>query len=196
METFPLQMDGEHCLSLNNQNEGGLEVECSTAHRPGSLNVLELNAPVEEADPKEGEPCRSDSWNDSQTDASVEDVGQNDGEPGEPDLSNDLQPSAPIEDIGQKDRESDRPNLLNVSQPNANLEIVGGEGREPEVGMKFDTWNDAYVFYSQYAKYVGFTVRIQGGYRTKCGVYKNRIFVCSFEGHRSHDKRRLHVKFR
>ncbi|XP_010269017.1 PREDICTED: protein FAR1-RELATED SEQUENCE 12-like [Nelumbo nucifera] len=82
----------------------------------------------------------------------------------------------------------------NVSQQNAPVEEVGQ--KDPEVGMMFQTWNDAYDFYGEYAKNVGFSVRIQGGHKLKSGVYKDRIFVCSFEGHRAFDKRRVHVKYR
>ncbi|XP_010245899.1 PREDICTED: protein FAR1-RELATED SEQUENCE 5-like [Nelumbo nucifera] len=84
----------------------------------------------------------------------------------------------------------------NASQSNAPIEKVGQKDWEPKVGMIFETWSDAYHFYCEYAKNVGFSVRIQGGNKSKSGVFKNRLFVCSFEGHRAFDKRRIHVKYR
>ncbi|XP_010268007.1 PREDICTED: protein FAR1-RELATED SEQUENCE 5-like [Nelumbo nucifera] len=87
------------------------------------------------------------------------------------------------------------PTNASFSQQNMDSEVSEKQG-VPEVGMVFQTLEDAYSFYNGYAKNAGFSVRIFKGYKTKSGVWKSRAFVCSYEGFRGIDKRRIHAKFR
>ncbi|XP_050381448.1 uncharacterized protein LOC126798494 [Argentina anserina] len=70
---------------------------------------------------------------------------------------------------------------------------------EPEVGMTFDTDDDAYHFYSSYARSVGFKVRKLRQNQNKHGEIRKREFCCSCEGFyckkRSPQKKREERRF-
>ncbi|KAJ1428177.1 Zinc finger, CCHC-type superfamily [Sesbania bispinosa] len=52
-------------------------------------------------------------------------------------------------------------------------------------GLEFDSEEDAYVFYHEYAKFVGFAVRKHDVYRDRNDVITMRQMVCNKEGERS-----------
>ncbi|KAL7183030.1 hypothetical protein ACSBR1_041670 [Camellia fascicularis] len=65
----------------------------------------------------------------------------------------------------------------------------------PFVGMEFDSEEDAYEFYNEYGRIVGFSIRRD--YHTKSkkdGIMINRKFVCCKEGEKEKDKRNIIVK--
>ncbi|XP_010255614.1 PREDICTED: protein FAR1-RELATED SEQUENCE 5-like [Nelumbo nucifera] len=63
----------------------------------------------------------------------------------------------------------------------------------PEIGIEFETVEDAYSFYNEYAGKVGFSIRKHNCHK-KNGIVHDRTFCCSSEGHRAFDKRRVNVK--
>ncbi|XP_057809346.1 protein FAR1-RELATED SEQUENCE 5-like [Salvia miltiorrhiza] len=60
--------------------------------------------------------------------------------------------------------------------------------------MSFDTEDDVYEFYLKYSKRVGFGIRRSKSHKNKFGELVDRIFCCSAQGKRSHDKRDIYVK--
>ncbi|KAG9443278.1 hypothetical protein H6P81_014618 [Aristolochia fimbriata] len=65
---------------------------------------------------------------------------------------------------------------------------------EPRVGMEFHTDDQAYEFYSEYAKRIGFWVRKGTLHKTRDDLVKDRRYLCSKEGYRQHDRRRDEVR--
>ncbi|XP_057779705.1 protein FAR-RED ELONGATED HYPOCOTYL 3-like [Salvia miltiorrhiza] len=64
----------------------------------------------------------------------------------------------------------------------------------PKIGMSFATEEDAYGFYLKYSKRVGFGIRRSKSHKNTCGELVDRIYCCSAQGKRSHDKRDIYVK--
>ncbi|XP_061364286.1 protein FAR1-RELATED SEQUENCE 5-like [Gastrolobium bilobum] len=58
------------------------------------------------------------------------------------------------------------------------------DGYEPKIGMIFSNEDEAYDFYNDYAKFVGFTVRKSKYRRFADGSISQRTFVCGREGYR------------
>ncbi|KAJ1381662.1 FAR1 DNA-binding domain [Sesbania bispinosa] len=80
------------------------------------------------------------------------------------------------------------------STPKHNIdfdEIVDGYKKISELtdedirALEFDSEEDAYVFYREYAKFIGFAVRKHDVYRDRNDVITMRQFVCNKEGERS-----------
>lgn len=64
-----------------------------------------------------------------------------------------------------------------------------------KLGMEFDSDDQAYKFYSNYAELVGFSIRKDWVNRSKVhGRVMSRKFTCSRQGHRKKDKRDVNVK--
>jgi hypothetical protein len=90
---------------------------------------------------------------------------------------------------GIRSREEDGPSGVIDLKRLKNEDMEGGELRlepraEPYKGLEFSSANDAYKFYSAYASYTGFRVRIGQLFRSKNdGSITSRRFVCSKEGH-------------
>ncbi|KAJ1433209.1 FAR1 DNA-binding domain [Sesbania bispinosa] len=55
---------------------------------------------------------------------------------------------------------------------------------EPKIGMILSNEDEAYKFYNEYAKFIGFTVRRNQYRRLADGTLRQRTFVCGREGHR------------
>ncbi|KAJ1410409.1 FAR1 DNA-binding domain [Sesbania bispinosa] len=55
---------------------------------------------------------------------------------------------------------------------------------EPKIGMIFSNEDEAYKFYNEYAKFIGFTVRRNQYRRLADGTLRQMTFVCGREGHR------------
>ncbi|KAK8581145.1 hypothetical protein V6N12_071386 [Hibiscus sabdariffa] len=64
----------------------------------------------------------------------------------------------------------------------------------PIVGMEFNTEQDVYDFYNNYAKQVGFSIRRSKGHKDSYDHWVNRVFCCSCQGTRIKDKREDVVK--
>ena len=64
----------------------------------------------------------------------------------------------------------------------------------PEIGLEFETEDEAYNFYNAYAYKVGFSIRKSKGYIDKEGKLVYRIFCCSREGYREKNKKDATVK--
>ncbi|XP_057794140.1 protein FAR1-RELATED SEQUENCE 5-like [Salvia miltiorrhiza] len=75
-----------------------------------------------------------------------------------------------------------------------NLTSMNNKEDTPKIGMSFDTEEDAYEFYLKYSKRVGFGIRRSKSHKNTCGELVDRIFCCSAQGKRSHDKRDVYVK--
>ncbi|XP_016652765.1 PREDICTED: protein FAR1-RELATED SEQUENCE 5-like [Prunus mume] len=58
----------------------------------------------------------------------------------------------------------------------------------PEIGMEFETEEEAFKFYNAYAYGVGFSIRRSKFHKEKCGKLRDRLFVCSAEGKREKNK--------
>ncbi|XP_057794383.1 protein FAR1-RELATED SEQUENCE 5-like [Salvia miltiorrhiza] len=67
------------------------------------------------------------------------------------------------------------------------------EEDKPKIGMCFDTEEDAYGFYLNYSKHVGFSIRRSRSHKDKSGSLIDRVFCCSAEGKRTNDKRDIYV---
>ncbi|XP_068655138.1 protein FAR1-RELATED SEQUENCE 5-like [Aristolochia californica] len=65
---------------------------------------------------------------------------------------------------------------------------------EPNVGMEFDSYDQAFEFYNEYAGRKGFSVRKSASHKNKEDVVVDRRYVCSREGYRRYDRRRENVK--
>ncbi|XVE54809.1 hypothetical protein DITRI_Ditri03aG0112300 [Diplodiscus trichospermus] len=77
--------------------------------------------------------------------------------------------------------ESIRDEMQQQSKTKIDYEICT---RAPELGMEFSSEEDAYKFYKEYAKAIGFSVR-KGKYeRSSNGTIRKRSFLCSCEGFR------------
>ncbi|XP_043713096.1 protein FAR1-RELATED SEQUENCE 5-like [Telopea speciosissima] len=63
----------------------------------------------------------------------------------------------------------------------------------PFVNMKFDSDEQAYVFYNSYARKTGFSIRKGLLERTRKSILRKRTFQCSKEGFRRVNKR-IHVR--
>ncbi|CAI9095514.1 OLC1v1031489C1 [Oldenlandia corymbosa var. corymbosa] len=64
----------------------------------------------------------------------------------------------------------------------------------PEIGMEFETEEEAFQYYLLYSKKVGFGVRRSKSHNDKSGKLIGRTFCCSAEGKRQRDKRDLNVR--
>lgn len=95
------------------------------------------------------------------------------------------------------EEESDGPKgpELNIMQSRPALENEINMDEVPNVGMEFESEDDAYVFYNRYAKMVGFSVRKDFLNKSKVnGTVVSRRFTCFKEGYRRKDKRDVNVK--
>ncbi|XP_042410194.1 protein FAR1-RELATED SEQUENCE 4-like [Zingiber officinale] len=64
----------------------------------------------------------------------------------------------------------------------------------PQLGLEFETEEDAYQFYLAYSKKVGFGVRRGRIHKDESGKLLDRVFYCCAQGKRGKDKRDLYVK--
>ncbi|XP_026384033.1 protein FAR1-RELATED SEQUENCE 5-like [Papaver somniferum] len=64
----------------------------------------------------------------------------------------------------------------------------------PEIGMEFETEDEAFKFYNTYAYNFGFSVRRSTSHSFNDGKLKEKIYVCSAQGTRVKDKRDVNVK--
>ncbi|KAI3940962.1 hypothetical protein MKW92_033440, partial [Papaver armeniacum] len=64
----------------------------------------------------------------------------------------------------------------------------------PLLGMEFETEEEAYNFYNNYAFNYGFSVRKSKAHRYSDGKVGDRILVCSAEGKRGTDRRDACIK--
>ncbi|XP_043714414.1 protein FAR1-RELATED SEQUENCE 5-like [Telopea speciosissima] len=62
---------------------------------------------------------------------------------------------------------------------------------QPQIGMKFNSENEAYDFYNSYGGRMGFSVRREYAHKSKKDktIITSRRFVCSKQGYRKKDKR-------
>ncbi|KAJ1386610.1 FAR1 DNA-binding domain [Sesbania bispinosa] len=88
---------------------------------------------------------------------------------------------------GNEPQKSNSPNNHNVESD----KIVDGYKKIFELtnedirGLEFDSEEDAYVFYCEYAKFIGFAVRKQDVYRDRNDLITMRQLVCNKEGERN-----------
>ncbi|KAL6566987.1 hypothetical protein OROMI_015391 [Orobanche minor] len=75
-----------------------------------------------------------------------------------------------------------------------NYTILINEKDVPEIGLSFDSERDAYDFYLKFSKRVGFGIRKHKSHRDKSGETVDRIFCCSAQGKRAHEKRDIYSK--
>ncbi|XWS37367.1 hypothetical protein CRYUN_Cryun19dG0037000 [Craigia yunnanensis] len=68
--------------------------------------------------------------------------------------------------------------------------------RAPEPGMEFSSEEDAYKFYKDYAKAIGFSVRKGKYQRSSDGTIRKRNFLCSSEGFRLNKPNSNAVRYR
>nr|XP_010930472.1 protein FAR1-RELATED SEQUENCE 7-like [Elaeis guineensis] len=71
----------------------------------------------------------------------------------------------------------------NGKEKEQSLNDILKENFEPKVGMLFDSDEQAYQFYNEYARRIGFSIRKQNMTRSKSGEIKLRRFVCYKEGY-------------
>ncbi|XP_059650396.1 protein FAR1-RELATED SEQUENCE 7-like [Cornus florida] len=72
---------------------------------------------------------------------------------------------------------------------NGHREDEGHSRLEPQVGLEFDSAEDAQEFYNMYATQVGFKIRIGQLYRSRVdGAVISRRFVCSKEGFQTNSR--------
>lgn len=64
----------------------------------------------------------------------------------------------------------------------------------PYVGMEFNTEEEAYNFYNEYARVVGFSIRKSACHKDSKGNTLDRIYCCSCQGQRGKYKRDVNVK--
>ncbi|KAG8365107.1 hypothetical protein BUALT_Bualt18G0069900 [Buddleja alternifolia] len=68
------------------------------------------------------------------------------------------------------------------------------EDKIPKIGMEFESENEAYNFYNEYARLAGFGIRRHYVHTDNMGNIVDRIFCCACQGHREKDKRDVNVK--
>ncbi|KAK4425747.1 protein FAR1-RELATED SEQUENCE 7 [Sesamum alatum] len=82
-----------------------------------------------------------------------------------------------------------KPAALLVAQSNGHRDDEGESKMEPQVGLEFDSAEEAQEFYSCYATQVGFKIRIGQLYRSRVdGSVISRRFVCSKEGFQTNSR--------
>lgn len=64
----------------------------------------------------------------------------------------------------------------------------------PKIGMEFGTEQEAYDFYNNYARAIGFIIRRSKGYKDDTKTWLDGKFCCSCQGKRGNDKRDDNVK--
>ncbi|XP_008786389.2 protein FAR1-RELATED SEQUENCE 5-like [Phoenix dactylifera] len=78
---------------------------------------------------------------------------------------------------------ADAPHDGNGKEKEQSPNDIPKEDFEPKVGMLFDSDEQAYQFYNEYARRIGFSIRKQNMTRSKSGEIKLRRFVCYKEGY-------------
>ncbi|KAL0291027.1 UNVERIFIED_CONTAM: protein FAR1-RELATED SEQUENCE 5 [Sesamum angustifolium] len=68
------------------------------------------------------------------------------------------------------------------------------EDNIPKIGMEFDSEEEAYNFYNEYAKVIEFGIRKHSMHKDASGRIIDRIFCCACQGRREKDKRDVSVK--
>ncbi|XP_026663036.2 protein FAR1-RELATED SEQUENCE 5-like isoform X2 [Phoenix dactylifera] len=81
-----------------------------------------------------------------------------------------------------------------MSEPNPPPKDGADESWVPKVGMEFESEVDAYQFYDNYAKRIGFSIRKNRLNRRSSGVISLRVYVCHKEGFRGNKKEEWEVK--
>ncbi|CAL8151977.1 unnamed protein product [Prunus armeniaca] len=87
--------------------------------------------------------------------------------------------------------ESNEEKFSETTQGNKNIELIHSNMQKklvPEIGMEFETEEEAFKFYNAYAYGVGFSIRRSKFHKEKCGKLRDRLFVCSAEGKREKNK--------
>nr|DAD48971.1 TPA_asm: hypothetical protein HUJ06_018908 [Nelumbo nucifera] len=113
------------------------------------------------------------------------------GSPHEDDMEVGL-PSAPRFDIDLEEecQSTELAHLEVVAESNRPVkDKTKGSDGVPEIDMEFESEERAYNFYNKYGGKVGFSIRRSWANKCKDGVVRRRLFCCSRQGHRSHDKR-------
>ncbi|KAG8374901.1 hypothetical protein BUALT_Bualt10G0043800 [Buddleja alternifolia] len=77
-----------------------------------------------------------------------------------------------------------------ISERHSNI----SEEKIPKIGMEFETEKAAFMFYNEYARLAGFSVRKYSVHRDKNERIIDRTFFCSCRGYRPKDKRDVSVK--
>lgn len=80
--------------------------------------------------------------------------------------------------------ESNGDELQSQSTVNLREEISEVNSQNPELGMVFSSEEEAHMFYTTYAKGIGFSVRKAKVRRLSNGAIRKRFFVCSRQGFR------------
>lgn len=75
-----------------------------------------------------------------------------------------------------------------------NFKNLNSEEDVPKIGMSFNSEEEAYEFYLNYSRSAGFGIRRSKSHNDKSGDLVDRIFCCSAQGKRAHDKRGIYVK--
>ncbi|KAL3812736.1 hypothetical protein ACJIZ3_014004 [Penstemon smallii] len=93
------------------------------------------------------------------------------------------------EDLGPLMTVRTKPVDLVVGRSNGHRDDEGNSKMEPQVGLEFDSAEDAQEFYNGYATQVGFKIRIGQLYRSRVdGSVISRRFVCSKEGFQTNSR--------
>ncbi|CAA0834204.1 Protein FAR1-RELATED SEQUENCE 5 [Striga hermonthica] len=82
-----------------------------------------------------------------------------------------------------------------AEKPTVERKSVGLEAKTPLLGMKFESEEDAYLFYNEYASLAGFSIRRHTAHKNKDGKILDRVFCCACQGKKEQDKRVVNVKF-
>lgn len=85
-------------------------------------------------------------------------------------------------------------NSITCPQNDSNNKIDSLIEKPPELGMKFDSEDHAYAYYSAYAVQAGFSIRKDYVNRRKDGVVSSRKFTCYREGFKNHGKSESNAK--
>ena len=64
----------------------------------------------------------------------------------------------------------------------------------PQIGIEFETIEEAFDFYNAYAYKIGFNVRKSKTYTNKHGRLVYKLFCCSYEGFCEKDRRDVFTK--
>ncbi|KAK9196961.1 hypothetical protein WN943_005094 [Citrus x changshan-huyou] len=81
--------------------------------------------------------------------------------------------------------ESNGDEIQSQSTVNLRGEIPEVNSQNPELGMVFSSQEEAYMFYTTYAKRIGFSVRKAKVRRLSNGAIRKRLFYCSRQGFRA-----------
>ncbi|XP_042516105.1 protein FAR1-RELATED SEQUENCE 5-like [Macadamia integrifolia] len=156
------------------------------------MEISEYNVPMEDTSERHGPTESNASMELTEKNVSLEDVAKKD------EL---IESNVCLEDTGTKVglTKSNVPvenTAMKVGQTESDVSMeikCMGDG-VLEVGMEFESEEQAYDFYNQYGRKMGFSVRKDWLNKSKNGIVQSRRYCCSKEGYRRKDPREICLK--